>query len=289
MAAHNPQSRSNFPTPVAYPPQVPQQKPVRVDPSAPLPKSFAPIQNPDHAAWPEEVQRNSVSTPEPPKDESVRATSKKRRVSGTGRGPRNSQGASYPQPPAPEVPHALSVPFQGPYVPNGTAPQSSDPTSFAARAHGFSDSEDYPPIDVHAEPEPSPALEKLRRRRSRRRSHHSTDTQELGSHSRPEVAQPSSARSGVPVQQPRLVDIPAQRRVVEHGSVPQKNLQGKQSLRTTQGLRKFARTPGDLQPVKLTHEENGRQTAHHCRSSKSSSMISAKKKREHVSKRPNSG
>ncbi len=220
MAAHDPQARIIYPAPIPYSQQVPQQKPVRVDPFAPLPTSFAPVENADHASWPEEVQKNSVATPEQPKDDLARAASRKRRVSGTGRGPRKSHVTSHPQPPAPEVPPAPSAPYQRQHAMNGTGSRTSDPTSFAARAHGLSDNEDFPSVDAHQSPEPIVQPANPKRRESKRRSRERAASNELGPGNGREVSQPSSTQSGVPIQQPRIVDIPAQRRVVESKAVP---------------------------------------------------------------------
>lgn len=220
MATHDPQARISYPAPIPYVQQVPQQKPVRVDPFAPLPTSFAPVRNADHESWPEEVQKNSVATPEESKDALARAASRKRRVSGTGRGPRKPHAASHPQSPVPEAPPAPSGPYQRQHATNGTVSQTNNPTSFAARAHGLSDNEDFPSADAHPSPEPIVQPAKSRRRENKRRSRERAASNELGPGNGREVSQPSSAQTGVPIHQPRIVDIPAQRRVVESKAVP---------------------------------------------------------------------
>lgn len=219
MAAHDPHARINYPAPTPYYQQVSRQQPVRVDPFAPLPTSFAPVKNADHASWPEEVQKNSVATPEQPKDDLARAASRKRRVSGTGRGPRKSHVESHPEPLGPEEPPAPSVPYQRQHAMNGTVSRINNTTSFAARAHGLSDNEDFPSADAHPSPEPIVQPANSRRGESKRRSRERADSNELGPGNGREVSQPSWAQSGVPIQQPRIVDIPAQRRVVESKAV----------------------------------------------------------------------
>lgn len=166
MAAHNLPARMHQPAPLPYHQQMPQQKLPRVDPFAPLPTSFAPVRNPDHPAWPEEIQRNSVASPERPADDLARAASRKRRVSGTGQVPRRSQVRSY-QPPAPEAPNPPQDIYPQSYAPNGTGPQMSNPTSFASRAHGFPEHEGPSTRDVPEYAEPMAAPEKQRRRESR--------------------------------------------------------------------------------------------------------------------------
>jgi len=103
---------------------------------------------------------------------------------------------------------------------DGTVSQTNNPTSFAARAHDLSDNENSPSADAHQSPEPILQPAKSRRRESKRRSRERAASKELGLGNGREVSQPSSMQSGVPIQQPRIVDIPAQRRVVESKAVP---------------------------------------------------------------------
>ena len=215
MAAHTIHTRSNYPVSVPYLQQIPQQKPVRVDPFAPLPTSLGPPQNADNPSWPEEVQRNSVVTPEAPTNDAARSTSRKRRVSGTGSGPRRSQVASYPQPPAPQIVRAPPAPYQGPSATTGGVSQVSNPTSFAARARGLSDNEESTPADVHPDPEPAAQSVKPRRRESSRRTREQVRSSQLGPDDGRGISRLSSMQDGVSIQQPRIVNMPAQRHVVE--------------------------------------------------------------------------
>ena len=219
MAAQNLSANPHYTASLLYPQPVAQPKPVRVDPFAPLPTSFAPVQNPENPSWPEEVQRNSVATPEQAQDELARTASRKRRVSGTGRGPRKSQVASYsqPRPAAPEAPTASPATYQDPYpAMNGAPFQNSNTTSFAARARGLAANES-PPTDIHPEPEVTVQSAKPKRRESTRQTHEARRPDQpklLEASSGREVPQPSNLRS-VSTQQPQIVDIPAPRRVAE--------------------------------------------------------------------------
>ena len=224
MAAQNLPANPHYTAPLPYPQPVAQPKPVRVDPFAPLPTSFAPVQNAENPSWPEEVQRNSVATPEQAQDELARTASRKRRVSGTGRGPRRSQAASYsqPRPAAPEAPTASPATYQDPYpAMNGAALQNSNTTSFAARARGLSANE-FPPTDIHPEPEVTLQSAKPKRRESTRQTREARRPDQpklVEAGNGREVPQPSNLRS-VSTQQPQIVDIPAPRRVVEPKTVP---------------------------------------------------------------------
>ena len=224
MAAQNLPANPHYAAPSPYPQPVAQPKPVRVDPFAPLPTSFAPVQNAENPSWPEEVQRNSVATPEQAQDDLARTASRKRRVSGTGRGPRRSQVASYsqPRPAAPEAPTASPATYYDPYpAMNDGAIQNSNTTSFAARARGLSANE-YPPADIHPEPEVTPQSAKSKRQESTRQTRETRQPDQpklVEASNGREVPQPSTLRSGL-TQQPQIVDIPAPRRVVEPKTVP---------------------------------------------------------------------
>lgn len=214
MAAPNDPLHTPYSGPGSYAQQIPRQKPVRVDPFAPLPTSFAPAQNADNPSWPEEVQRNSVATPEQPIDDLARTASRKRRVSGTGRGPRRSQMASYPQPQAPDVAHTPPTQYQDPQAMNGKVPQASNPTSFAARARGLPDNGDATPADAALEDEYTADSAKPKRREGSRRRHRPLDSDQLELGGR-ETSDPRTVQGGVPVQQRRMADIPVKAQYIE--------------------------------------------------------------------------
>ena len=202
MAAQNIPNRAIYPPAELYVQQVPRPRPVRVDPFAPLPTSFEPVHNADNPAWPEEVQRNSIASPEQPKDDLARTASRKRRVSGTGRGPRRAQLESYPQPAAPEVSATPTAPYQ-----NGKAPSVNNPMSFAARARVLPDEDhENPPLaDLVAEPEPAYS-EKPKRKESTRRHRRPTrqDQSELDGQ---ENSGEAAKQNGAPIQQIKVADV----------------------------------------------------------------------------------
>ncbi|KAL8823621.1 MAG: hypothetical protein Q9191_005694 [Dirinaria sp. TL-2023a] len=186
--------------PALIPHQLPQPKPVRVDPFAPLPTSFAPVQNPDNLAWPEEVQRNSMISPDPPKNDVARTASRKRRATGSGSGNRRSRVEAYPRPPAPEASKEPHLPYQGSSAMEATPAQGSDPTSFAARARGLPQNGVTPPADAMASHDPAPQSEAPKRRESSRRHRmpvYSSDEQPPSDGEAPL----SSMSKGVPIQQ----------------------------------------------------------------------------------------
>ena len=191
--------RSHYPAQIPH--QLPQPKPIRVDPFAPLPTSFAPVQNPENLAWPEEVQRNSVISPDPPKNDVARTASRKRRVSGTGSGNRRSRVVeAYPRPPAPEVSKEPHMPYQVSSAMDGTAAQVSDPRSFAARARGLPQNGVSPPADAVVDFDPAPQAEVPKRHESSRRHR----VPAYRSHEQPPSdaeAPLSSMSKGVPIQQ----------------------------------------------------------------------------------------
>ena len=193
--------RPHYPAPNPYPVQIPQPKPIRVDPFAPLPASLAPVQNPQNMAWPEEVQRNSVVTPDPPKNDVAQTASRKRRVSGTGSGNRRSRVEAYSRPPEPQVSKGPGVSYQrSSAMDDSSAMQVTDPKSFAARARGLPQNGMSPPAEPMAEFEPAPQSAAPKRRESSRRHPlpaYATNEQPPSD----QEAQITSVSNGVPIQQ----------------------------------------------------------------------------------------
>ena len=199
-----------------------QQRPLWVDPFAPLPTSspLQPGQGGESASWPEEVQINSAST-----NNVARTTSRKRRISGTGSGNRRSQVDRYSQPPAaPEVPRAPPISYRGTYSSNAaipgntTSPQAGDLTSFAARARGSSIAEDLNAPEVPPEPEPFAQPTTQSRRRSTDRPSRTGRPKQSNQGLTLDSIQQPPITNGVPIQ----TSTSAQ--TVEHRQAPERTL-----------------------------------------------------------------
>ncbi|KAL8734222.1 MAG: hypothetical protein Q9166_001708 [cf. Caloplaca sp. 2 TL-2023] len=102
-----------------------RQRPLRVDPTHPLPTSIPPIRKMEKSHLPDNT--NGLA----------RTVSRRRRPSGAGQ----AQYESFPKPgpEAPEVPRAPPVSYREPYAADNSAEAPyNNPTSFAARARGDS-------------------------------------------------------------------------------------------------------------------------------------------------------
>ena len=100
----------------------PRQRPLRVDPSHPLPTSVPPIRK---------METSPLHGQAGPSNGLGRNTSRRRKPTGSGHG----QYESFPKPEAPEVPKAPPVSYREPYGQNpSNTSHRTNPTSFAARA-----------------------------------------------------------------------------------------------------------------------------------------------------------
>ena len=205
MAAQSGPMRSQFPLPPS------NSRPLRVDPFAPLPTSspLSQQQVGPSAAWPEEVQMNSVPTAVPV----TRTTSRKRRISGTGSDKRRSQVGTYSQPPAPEVPRAPPVSYRESDMHNAANPTIGNPTSFAARARGFASDKEAMPAEGFTESKPTTQPATSNRRGSINRPLKTAKAQQPDELVSMEFSQPSATLNGVPIQQSTSAKVAKQSQV----------------------------------------------------------------------------
>ena len=202
MAAQPEPMRSQLPAPPS------NSRPLRVNPFAPLPTSSPVLQRQvgPSAAWPEEVQMNSVPTAVPV----TRTTSRKRRISGTGSDKRKPQVEIYSQPPAPEVPRAPPVSNRGSDMDNAVNPTVGNPTSFAARARGFASDRETTPGEGFAESKPAARPASSSRRGTINHSLKTANAQQQDEHVQTGISQPSATLNGVPIQQSTSAKVPRQ-------------------------------------------------------------------------------
>ncbi|KAL8889645.1 MAG: hypothetical protein Q9215_003104 [Flavoplaca cf. flavocitrina] len=161
-----------------------RQRPIRVDPTQPLPTSVPPIRKMEKSHLHDNGATNGLPS----------TTSRRRRPSGASQ----AQYESFPRPgpEAPEVPKAPPVSYRESYAADPPAEiPYNNPTSFAARARGgLNDVADFPPSPTENNLESSAQQARQNRRSSRRQS----------SASKPNDTFSSSAFAGTPINGPLL-------------------------------------------------------------------------------------
>ena len=167
------------------------QPPLRVNPNLPLQAS---------------LPSSQMLEPSPINNGLARATSKKRRPSGTGTG--RIPIESFPQPPAPEVPKAPPVSYRPPpSTETYSTSQGNDPASFAERARALT-GRTIPAEPSDLNPEPFPTRARPERRGSLNRPIGGLYT-EIQKHKRDSFPPPNGSAS------PRRVSNPASPRQIE--------------------------------------------------------------------------
>ena len=193
------------------------QVPLRVNPNLPLQSSLPSPQTMDHSS-----QSNG----------SARATSKRRRPSGTG--PGRTPIETFPRPPAPEVPKAPPLSYRPPYGTEKYNPlEGNDPASFAERARALT-AKSIPVEPPELGSEPFPQRARPERRGSLNRPIGGLYS-EIQKHKRDSYPPPNGPIS------PRRFSNPASPRQYESGSGNLSNRKDNSS--TAQQIENFTDTP----------------------------------------------